>query len=57
VQELGRIMGNEKTFVLRIVQPGLAGLMDGSASTLARTFATFARRCRRSRHRNFDGIF
>lgn len=27
-------------FVLRIVQPGLAGLMDGSVSTLAPIFAT-----------------
>jgi rubrerythrin len=29
-----------KLFVLRIVQPGLAGLMDGSVSTLAPLFAT-----------------
>jgi rubrerythrin len=28
------------TFVLRFVQPGLAGLMDGSVSTLAPVFAT-----------------
>jgi len=28
-----------KTFVLQIVQPGLAGLMDGSVSTLAPLFA------------------
>jgi len=27
-------------FVLRVVQPGLAGLMDGSVSTLAPIFAT-----------------
>src|SRR5260370_40878995 len=27
-------------FLLRVVQPGLAGLMDGSASTLAPIFAT-----------------
>lgn len=40
LQELERIVGNEKTFVLRIVQPGLAGLMDGSVSTLAPIFAT-----------------
>lgn len=40
LQELGRIVGNEKTFMLRIVQPGLAGLMDGSVSTLAPIFAT-----------------
>ncbi len=30
----------EKQFVLRYVQPGLAGLMDGSVSTLAPIFAT-----------------
>lgn len=30
----------EKAFILRIVQPGLAGLMDGSVSTLAPIFAT-----------------
>jgi VIT1/CCC1 family predicted Fe2+/Mn2+ transporter len=30
----------EKAFVLRYVQPGLAGLMDGSVSTLAPIFAT-----------------
>lgn len=30
----------EKQFVLQIVQPGLAGLMDGSVSTLAPIFAT-----------------
>jgi erythrin-vacuolar iron transport family protein len=29
-----------RAFVLRIVQPGLAGLMDGSVSTLAPLFAT-----------------
>lgn len=34
------IVGDEKSFVLRIVQPGLAGLMDGSVSTLAPIFAT-----------------
>lgn len=31
---------NEQRFVLRVVQPGLAGLMDGSVSTLAPLFAT-----------------
>ncbi len=31
---------DDKSFVLRIVQPGLAGLMDGSVSTLAPIFAT-----------------
>lgn len=30
----------QKRFVLRVVQPGLAGLMDGSVSTLAPIFAT-----------------
>ena len=29
-----------RRFVLQVVQPGLAGLMDGSVSTLARVFAT-----------------
>ena len=40
VAELGRIIRNDKSFLLRIVQPGLAGLMDGSVSTLAPIFAT-----------------
>jgi VIT1/CCC1 family predicted Fe2+/Mn2+ transporter len=31
---------NKKNFLLQIVQPGLAGLMDGSVSTLAPIFAT-----------------
>ncbi|HEX8995899.1 MAG TPA: VIT family protein [Ktedonobacterales bacterium] len=31
---------DERSFVLRIVQPGLAGLMDGSVSTLAPIFTT-----------------
>ncbi|MBE3558339.1 MAG: VIT1/CCC1 transporter family protein [Ktedonobacteraceae bacterium] len=30
----------ERKFLLRVVQPGLAGLMDGSVSTLAPIFAT-----------------
>lgn len=30
----------QRQFLLRIVQPGLAGLMDGSVSTLAPIFAT-----------------
>ena len=30
---------NQRKFVLQIVQPGLAGLMDGSVSTLAPIFA------------------
>jgi VIT1/CCC1 family predicted Fe2+/Mn2+ transporter len=38
----GAPMGEEgsRRFVLRVVQPGLAGLMDGSVSTLAPIFAT-----------------
>ena len=32
-------MAEQKQFVLQIVQPGLAGLMDGSVSTLAPLFA------------------
>src|ERR1700712_3117393 len=38
--ELNTIFRSDKNFVLRIVQPGLAGLMDGSVSTLAPIFAT-----------------
>ena len=43
--EAGEISSQQRTaedrhFVLRIVQPGLAGLMDGSVSTLAPIFAT-----------------
>ena len=34
------LVANERNFVLRVVQPGLAGLMDGSVSTLAPIFAT-----------------
>ena len=40
LQEIEDLVGNEKSFLLRIVQPGLAGLMDGSVSTLAPIFAT-----------------
>jgi erythrin-vacuolar iron transport family protein len=40
LRELTDIVSNDKNFVLRIVQPGLAGLMDGSVSTLAPIFAT-----------------
>lgn len=40
INELTEILGDDKSFVLRIVQPGLAGLMDGSVSTLAPIFAT-----------------
>jgi erythrin-vacuolar iron transport family protein len=32
--------GHSKDFVLKVVQPGLNGLMDGSVSTLAPLFAT-----------------
>jgi len=38
--ELTKIVGDDKSFMLRVVQPGLAGLMDGSVSTLAPIFAT-----------------
>jgi len=38
--ELSHIKDNDKDFLLRVVQPGLAGLMDGSVSTLAPIFAT-----------------
>lgn len=36
---LGRIEADEKAFVLRYVQPGLVGLIDGTLSTLAPIFA------------------
>lgn len=38
----GTAEGDEaaRQFLLRVVQPGLAGLMDGSVSTLAPIFAT-----------------
>lgn len=32
--------GHQRSFVLQVVQPGLAGLMDGSVSTLAPIFAS-----------------
>lgn len=35
----GEAMAARKQFVLQVVQPGLAGLMDGSVSTLAPLFA------------------
>jgi VIT1/CCC1 family predicted Fe2+/Mn2+ transporter len=38
--ELSSIARSDRNFLLRIVQPGLAGLMDGSVSTLAPIFAT-----------------
>jgi VIT1/CCC1 family predicted Fe2+/Mn2+ transporter len=34
------LTGDDRTFLLKVVQPGLAGLMDGSVSTLAPIFAT-----------------
>jgi erythrin-vacuolar iron transport family protein len=40
---ISAILSNDDTshkFLLRVVQPGLAGLMDGSVSTLAPIFAT-----------------
>lgn len=43
VTEIGSSRADEdpsKSLVLRVVQPGLAGLMDGSVSTLAPIFAT-----------------
>jgi hypothetical protein len=36
---MGRIAMDERTFVLRYVQPGLVGLIDGTLSTLAPIFA------------------
>ncbi len=49
---------HKKLFLLQIVQPGLAGLMDGSGSTLAPLFAAaFAtHNSSLSGSRNFDGI-
>ena len=38
--ELSAISRDDRNFLLRVVQPGLAGLMDGSVSTLAPIFAT-----------------
>ena len=35
----GRFAPDNHDFVLRVIQPGLAGLMDGSVSTLAPIFA------------------
>ncbi len=40
LSELSELITDDRNFVLRIVQPGLAGLMDGSVSTLAPIFAT-----------------
>ena len=40
LSEINTSADAEKRFLLRVVQPGLAGLMDGSVSTLAPIFAT-----------------
>lgn len=40
LHSVSSLMQDEQTFVLRVVQPALAGLMDGSVSTLAPIFAT-----------------
>jgi VIT1/CCC1 family predicted Fe2+/Mn2+ transporter len=40
MESISALIKDDKQFVLRIVQPGLAGLMDGSVSTLAPIFAT-----------------
>ncbi len=40
LQDISDLVSDERSFVLRVVQPGLAGLMDGSVSTLAPIFAT-----------------
>ena len=37
---LGVDPSDDQSFLLRVIQPGLAGLMDGSVSTLAPIFAT-----------------
>ena len=40
IHAIGRNDDTSHAFLLRVVQPGLAGLMDGSVSTLAPIFAT-----------------
>jgi VIT1/CCC1 family predicted Fe2+/Mn2+ transporter len=40
VPEITKLAQDDRNFLLRVVQPGLAGLMDGSVSTLAPIFAT-----------------
>ncbi|GAA3764490.1 VIT1/CCC1 transporter family protein [Terriglobus aquaticus] len=40
MESFRELLQDEPAFVLRVVQPGLAGLMDGSVSTLAPIFAT-----------------
>ncbi len=39
-EEARTAQGHKQSYVLQVVQPGLAGLMDGSVSTLAPLFAT-----------------
>ena len=43
--ELSELAGGGKSFVLRVIQPGLAGLMDGSVSTLAPICLLYTSRC------------
>jgi len=40
VPDIAKLTQDDRKFLLRVVQPGLAGLMDGSVSTLAPIFAT-----------------
>jgi VIT1/CCC1 family predicted Fe2+/Mn2+ transporter len=40
VPDVVELAKDDRDFLLRVVQPGLAGLMDGSVSTLAPIFAT-----------------
>ena len=40
LKDFPELTAKERAFLLRTVQPGLAGLMDGSVSTLAPIFAT-----------------
>jgi VIT1/CCC1 family predicted Fe2+/Mn2+ transporter len=40
IAALPELNDKDRDFLLRVVQPGLAGLMDGSVSTLAPIFAT-----------------
>ena len=39
------VAARKRLFVLQVIQPGLAGLMDGSVSTLARSFTRRRWRC------------
>ena len=40
IPSMTELTRDDRNFLLRVVQPGLAGLMDGSVSTLAPIFAT-----------------